>query len=61
MQALAREMVKDLKGQVQVGEERAAAAIQARNDALEDQAKTKKELDLKNFALKRSQKVKTPL
>eukprot|EP00750_Incisomonas_marina_P025899 INCI576.1.p1 GENE.INCI576.1~~INCI576.1.p1 ORF type:complete len:879 (+),score=195.02 INCI576.1:158-2794(+) len=55
--ALAHETVRDLRGQVAVAEERAAAAVEARNEALEQKNATDKELNLKTFALKRSQKV----
>ena len=54
--ALAHETVRDLRGQVAVAEERAAAAVEARNEALEQKNATDKELNLKTFALKRSQK-----
>ena len=56
-QANAKELITDLQGQVALNDERVASAINDRNEALEKQKETQKELDLKVFALKRSQKV----
>ena len=51
-------MVADLQGQLKVGEERAAAAVEERNEALKSRDATQKDLSLKTFALKKSQKVR---
>ncbi len=42
-----------------MGEERAAAAVEERNEALKLRDATQKELSLKTFALKKSQKVRS--
>ena len=54
---MARQQITDLEGQLAVSDERVAAAVDERNAALELKAKTQKDLDLKTFALKRSQKM----
>jgi hypothetical protein len=56
-QALARSRVEDLEGLVAFGEERVAAANAERNEAIELRDKTQKDLDLKTFSLKKSQRM----